>query len=125
MVEVPAGDWIKLDFSLTSTEETTCEGIRASDYPDIDCSHSTSPTHPCIRCGGQIVVSLAGAGEVWVNYVFVQPGEWGRFAGLQVLREPVEWLQSMGVTSIRCACMPALLLDLFRHTAARLKCYCP
>ena len=43
----------------------------------------------------------SGAGDVNLDGVFVQPGEWGRFAGLPVKKEAVEWLQAMGTTLLR------------------------
>ena len=36
-----------------------------------------------------------------VDFAALHPGEWGRFAGLEVRRDGVELLQSMGVTAIR------------------------
>eukprot|EP00048_Salpingoeca_helianthica_P022073 m.16259 g.16259 ORF g.16259 m.16259 type:complete len:806 (-) comp6848_c0_seq2:62-2479(-) len=100
-VSSEAATWTRFDFELTTTGATTCEGIRASDYPEVDCRNSKSAAHPCIRCGGQIVVLASGTSNVWINYVFVQPGDWGRFAGLPVLLDTVTWLQRMGVTAIR------------------------
>ena len=36
-----------------------------------------------------------------LDFVALHPGEWGRFAGLEVRRDAVELMQSMGVTIIR------------------------
>jgi len=38
---------------------------------------------------------------VSIDFVFLQPGEWGRFASLPVHRHTVETLQQMGVSAIR------------------------
>ena len=40
-------------------------------------------------------------GDVLVDFVVLQPGEWGRYASLPVHRHTVETLQTMGVTAIR------------------------
>ena len=36
-----------------------------------------------------------------LDFAALHPGEWGRFAGLEVRRDAVELLRSMGVTAIR------------------------
>ena len=102
---------MQVNFTLQSSGETTCEGIKAADFPSIDCRGSSSAAHPCVRCGGQITVALASPGQVWASYVYVQPGEWGRFAGLPVLQESVDWLQDMGVSTIRWAWLLAIYSD--------------
>ena len=35
--------------------------------------------HICIRCGGEFVVGLETPGTVNIDYVFLQPGAWGRW----------------------------------------------
>lgn len=101
-INVPAtSNWTRFDFTLTPSASTACEGISPADHPDIDCHGSPGGAHPCVRCGGQVAVVLVGGGSVWLNYVYLQPGQWGRFAGLPVQLEAVRWLQAMGVTSIR------------------------
>ena len=54
-------------------------------------------------------MSLAGepSSSAWPHpgrltlIVYLQPGEWGRFAGQPVLKSGVEQLKRMGITSIR------------------------
>ena len=48
------------------------------------------------------MVALASAGEVNIDYVVLQPGEWGRFAGLNVRKQTVDIMQRMGISAIRC-----------------------
>ena len=38
--------------------------------------------HTCVRCGGQFKLSLSAPGAVLLNYVYLQPGQWGRVPGL-------------------------------------------
>ena len=62
---------------------------------------SDRSAHICVACGGQFTVGLASPGEALIDFIFVQPGEWGRFEGLSVQAESVAWLKQMGVTMIR------------------------
>eukprot|EP01046_Picozoa_sp_COSAG06_P077697 COSAG06_NODE_25427_length_637_cov_0.938662_1_plen_51_part_10 len=46
-----------------------------------------SAGHTCVKCAGEFKISLTTPGSaVLVNYVFLQPGEWGRVPGLPVLK---------------------------------------
>jgi hypothetical protein len=116
-VAVAAGDgWAMHSFSLTPSAGTECIGIEAGGAlaraNNITCpvngtynpqgDVSDRSAHVCVRCGGQFVLSLEGpAGEVNLDYVYMSPGEWGRFAGLPVLAEGVKWLQGMGTSLFR------------------------
>jgi alpha-L-arabinofuranosidase len=73
-LRVTDADWQKLPFTLT---------------PDAD-----DPA-------GRFAVTLAAPGSVVLGYVFLQPGEWGRFKGLPVRRDVAEGLRDMGVTVLR------------------------
>ena len=42
----------------------------------------TGDGHTCVRCGGQFKLSLSAPGAVLLNYVYLQPGQWGRVPGL-------------------------------------------
>lgn len=56
----------------------------------------------CIKCGGEISYGLSNPGDtVWIGYARVEPGAWGRFAGLPVKIEAANILQQMGVTAMR------------------------
>ena len=37
-----------------------------------------------------------------IDYVVLQPGEWGRFQGLPVRKQTVDIMQRMGISAIRC-----------------------
>jgi hypothetical protein len=41
------------------------------------------------------------AGAVNIDYVYLQPGEWGRYGSLGVLKSGVDTLKAMGTTAIR------------------------
>lgn len=40
-------------------------------------------SHICVQCGGELLVGVQGVGDANVDYVFLQPGTWGRFQGLE------------------------------------------
>ena len=47
-------------------------------------------------------MGLTRAGDsVDLNFATLHPGEWGRFAGLEVRRDAVDLLRSMGASAIR------------------------
>ena len=97
------GDWAMQNFSLTPSEGTTCEGIEVGSDPEVVCTAPTNEAgHSCIKCSGQVVVALASPGEVNIDYVVLQPGDWGRFAGLNVRKQTVDIMQQMGISAIRC-----------------------
>jgi hypothetical protein len=50
---------------------------------------------------GRFVVKLKRPGSVIVGYVFLQPGEWGRFKGLPVRKDVSEALIDQGITILR------------------------
>jgi hypothetical protein len=97
------GDWAMQNISLTPSEGTMCEGIPVGSDPEVVCTAPTDePGHSCVKCSGQVVVALASPGEVNIDYVVLQPGEWGRFAGLPVRKQTIDILQRMGISAIRC-----------------------
>ena len=50
---------------------------------------------------GRFALKLARNGSVTLGYVFLQPGEWGRFKGLPVRRDVAEGLIAQGITVLR------------------------
>ena len=38
-------------------------------------------SHICVRCGGEFTLGLSTAGEVALDYVYLQPGAWGVVPG--------------------------------------------
>ena len=93
-------EWTWLNFTITPTASTVC--VDGSKDPAVLCGRmGPEAGHICVKCGGQIVVGLSAPGKVNIDYVFLQPGPWGRFADLPVLKSGVEILKEMGVTAIR------------------------
>ena len=93
------GNWTKLDFTLKTNDSTECSDGSAD--PDIDCGNYKVVSHICIKCNGEFFVGLTSPGTANVDFVFLQPGEWARFAGLPVWKDTVEMLKSIGITAIR------------------------
>ena len=88
VVPVPATmEWRRFNFSLTPTMSCGCEGIAEGSDPEVDCHvmrkgmavpPNTAQGHVCIKCAGEFAIGLSSAGIVNVDYVFLQPGAWGR-----------------------------------------------
>jgi hypothetical protein len=97
-----ADEWVKLDFELQPTRGTECVGIAVGSDPDVHCTRPTDEAgHSCVRCGGQFAVGLTSVGSVSIDYVVLQPGEWGRLGKLPVRRSAANVLQEMGITALR------------------------
>jgi hypothetical protein len=73
-LSVAAGDWQRLTFSLKPSKTA---------YP------------------GRLAITLRGPGSVVLGYVFLQPGDWGRFKGLPVRRDVAEAMIDQGITVLR------------------------
>ena len=56
--------------------------------------------HVCVKCAGELYIGSA-RGDVHIDYVFLQPGKWGRFGDGPFLKSGVQTLLDMGVTVIR------------------------
>lgn len=67
------GDWQRLTFALT----------------------------PKSTSSGRLAITLRGPGSILLGYVFLQPGEWGRFKGLPVRRDVAEAMIDQGITVLR------------------------
>ena len=72
------GNFTKIDFNL-STDDA---GAGCTDV---------------ISCSGEFRVMVSGPGAVSFDFVFLQPGTWGRFKGLSVLKSGADLLATMGV----------------------------
>lgn len=70
---VKPGEWQRLNFTLTP--------------------NSTS--------SGRLALTLREPGSILLGYVFLQPGEWGRFKGLPVRRDVAEAMIDQGITVLR------------------------
>ena len=73
-IEVPAGGWQRLGFTLSPTRSDKA---------------------------GRFVVGLKQPGAIVVGHAFLQPGEWGRFKGLPVRRDVAEGLINQGMGVLR------------------------
>jgi hypothetical protein len=73
-VEVQPGGWKRYDFTLTPSGSDT---------------------------NGRFVISLDRPGSVDLGYVFLQPGDWGRFAGLPVRKDVADGLIDEGIAILR------------------------
>ena len=73
-VSVKAGDWQRLTFKLTPKATVNA---------------------------GRLAITLRKPGSVALGYVFLQPGDWGRFKGLPVRRDVAEGLIDQGITVLR------------------------
>lgn len=94
-------DFHRLNFSLTPSSSTTCVDVVPGSDPTILCSSAVGKGHACVRCAGQFKITLKTPGVVLINYVYLQPGQWGRLPGLPVLKSAADLLTTMGVTVIR------------------------
>ena len=73
-LDCPAGDWRRLEFTLT---------------PDSDDD------------AGRFVILLKEPGAIEIGYVYLEPGDWGRFKGLAVREDVAEALVAQGLTVLR------------------------
>ncbi len=95
-------EWVKLDFELTPASGTDCVGIAVGSDPNVACTRPTREAgHSCVRCAGQFAVGLGSVGSADLDYVFLQPGEWGRVGKLPVRKEAAETLRAMGTRALR------------------------
>ena len=109
------GAWQMLNFSLTPTATTECNGlvpesaearavnitcpINGTYNPTSDMSDRTA--HVCVQCSGQFVMALEEPGTVHLDFVYLAPGQWGRLRDLPVLAEGAKWLAAMGTRVFR------------------------
>ncbi len=87
-IRIEAGDVLKqYFFSIQTNGNAPCDGV--------------------IRCAGELRVGVEGS--VNIDFVYLQPGSWGRFKGLPVLKTGADLLLKMGIKAIRqvCTCQNA------------------
>ena len=98
-VTVSAGAaWSQHSFTLTPSSNTSCVGITSD--PNISCNNAFAD-YICIKCGGEVSFGLSAPGTMWVGYARLEPGAWGRWAGLPIRAEAQQILSDMGVTALR------------------------
>lgn len=56
--------------------------------------------HICVQCGGEIFVGLAGTGSANFDFVYLQPGSWGRFANQPILQCVARYLSCPTITFV-------------------------
>eukprot|EP01052_Picozoa_sp_SAG31_P065537 SAG31_NODE_24366_length_483_cov_0.776042_1_plen_150_part_01 len=85
LLKIPGGGsamkFSKMNFSITTAAGALCTAV--------------------IRCAGEFRLEVVGTGAVNFDFVFLQPGEWGRFKGLPVLKSGADLLLKMGIRSMR------------------------
>ena len=87
--------WSRLNFTLKSNATTICVDANRS---QVDCGPGNQP---CVQCGGEFVIGLSEPGHAHVDYIFLEPGAWGRYEGLSVLASAATALKTMGIKVIR------------------------
>lgn len=106
----PDGAWHRLEYELTPIETTACDGIAPGSDPSVNCGQLPTPASICVRCGGELRLTLGGeaggdgpaASPVLnLDFVWLQPGAWGRLAGLPILKANVDLLHAMGTRVVR------------------------
>ena len=101
----PARSWVQHKFSLTPSEGTDCVGLSPGADPTVHCTNNPGTAHVCIKCGGQFEVAIVAengaAASANVAFVVLQPGEWGRFKGLNARKDVADMLRHMGIKAIR------------------------
>ena len=100
-VTVPAGGaWTQLNYSLTPSAATNCDGIASGSDPNISCNNAFAD-YVCIKCAGELSFGLSAPGAVWIGYARLEPGSWGRWANLPIRLEAAQTLAARGVSVLR------------------------
>ena len=91
----------RLSFTLVPSASTTCTRIANGSNPLIDCG----PAHVghegyCLDCGGELVLGVEGEAEVYLGWVGLAPGPWGRVIAkdgtpLPALRRAADLMEAM------------------------------
>ena len=98
--------WVRVNMTLTPSRGTSCAGISFGSDPAIDCGNTRGDAQICVRCGGELRLGLASAGNVKLGFVSLMPGAWGLVAGkdgapIPVLKSGGDLLTAMGITLMR------------------------
>jgi hypothetical protein len=101
-LKITSTDWVKYNFSLMPNRSSTCKFIPFGSDPEVTCFNFSTVGHACQKCGGEFSLSISNVGDsVNLDFAALHPGEWGRYAGLEIRKDAVEVLHEMGVTAIR------------------------
>ena len=93
------GNWTKLNFSFSTSAGANCVTLNASATPpdpEVACGPGL-----CVKCAGEFRLGLSSAGHAHVDYVYLQPGVWGRYKNLPVLASGAAMLKTLGIKVIR------------------------
>lgn len=98
--------WQRVNFTLTPATTADCTWIAPGSDPTISCSSlGPNPGHICVRCAGEFQAGVTAAASdssaLWIGFVQLEPGSWGRYEGLSVQSATVQALLDMGVSVIR------------------------
>ena len=94
----PSAAWQLVNFSLTPSAPTACEGIAPGADATVDCGALTAnPGSVCVRCGGEFVIGLAQPGAVNIGFVDLYP----RDSAGPASRPLIEALKTMGTGFVR------------------------
>lgn len=94
----PAEIWVSLrsaDGKVLAEEIIQAAGKNEFERLPITLTPSANDEH------GRFAVTLKKPGEVALGYVFLQPGEWGRYKGLAVRKDLAEALLAQGIRVLR------------------------
>lgn len=90
----PSAAWQLVNFTLSPSAPTTCEGIVPGSDATVDCGAlSSNPGSICVRCGGEFVIGLSQPGTINIGFVDLYPSDSVGLAS----RPVIEALQTMGV----------------------------
>lgn len=92
----PTDLWVSLraeDGRVLAEENLVANGT----YPKI--RFSLTPSANAAR--GRFAITLKKPGSVTLGYVFLQPGEWGRYKGLPIRKDLAEALLAQGIRVLR------------------------
>ena len=99
-----AATTIQLPLKVESTQATSSTADVANGFTQVHFNLTANASALCsdvISCAGEFRLEVVGAGAVSFDFVFLQPGEWGRFKGLSVLKSGADLLAQMGIKAIR------------------------
>jgi hypothetical protein len=100
------GRWERLNFTLIPAAPTACSSApwgAAPMYCEPGLAARVGIGAACLRCAGQLSLTLNAVGTVDLDMAYLQEGSgWGTLSdGIPAKRETVEWMARMGIRSIR------------------------
>ena len=115
------GGWIVLNFTLTPSAAASCvpfpygKAPLSCGIPNSQDNMPPSATASCVVCGGTLTVTVEEPGTaVTIDQVFLEPGEWGRYAGLHMHK--VRKRHFLSHLYIKCIILPRQARDNHRES---------